>query len=128
MSAKPKFIIDCADHAGFVRMVEGKKTILTRANKSPNPLENYCQANPGDILELVDNNTGDKILVEILSANNFKSVSELFEQSKIASESFNKDFVSEKELRAEYEGNRPGYTKLIDANGLVAWRIKLIEG
>lgn len=127
MKAKPRFIIDCADQQGFVRMAEGKKTVLTRANKSPNQLVNYSQTQPGDILELVDNKTGKRIQAEVVAVDNFLSVRELFEKSKIADESFNKKFESEQELRAEYEGNRPGYTKLIDANGLVAWRIKLIE-
>lgn len=127
MNVTPRLIIDCADHQGFIRMAEGKKTILTRANKSPDQLDNYCQTKTGDILELVDNKTGKKIYATVLTVNYFKSVRELFNQSKIADETFNKKFKNEQELRAEYERNRPGYTNLIDANGLVAWRIKLIE-
>ncbi|MEK7594507.1 MAG: hypothetical protein AAB436_02640 [Patescibacteria group bacterium] len=127
MSKSPKFVVDCADHAGFVRLANGDKTILTRANKSSTQKEDYTEATSGDVLELFDIETGNKVLARVESMQFFESISELFNKSDIADETFEKKFENEQELRAEYEKNRPGYTKLLDDNGIVAWRIELIE-
>jgi hypothetical protein len=124
---KPRFIIDCADHEGFVRLANEAKTILTRANRSSAQSEDYALSEPEDILELVDNQTGKKLRVKVVNVINFKSISDLFHNSNIPEETFDKRFRNEEELRNEYEKNRPGYTKIIERNGLVAWRIKLLK-
>jgi hypothetical protein len=125
MNGAPRFIIDCADHAGFIRLANGQKTVLTRANKSSKQREDYKQSAIGDVLELVDNKTGKRVRVQVTSIQAFSSVSDLYHNSKIANETFDKEFRSEEELKDEYEKNRPGYTKIIDQNGLVAWHIKV---
>ncbi len=127
MSKNPKFIVDCADHDGFVRLANGQKTVMTRANKSSQQNEDYTEANKGDVLELVDVRSGDRVQVMIESASFYTTLSELYSSSKIADETFDKHFNNEDELRAEYENNRPSYTKILDKNGIVVWRVKLLQ-
>ncbi|HEY4963898.1 MAG TPA: hypothetical protein VIH90_04345 [Candidatus Saccharimonadales bacterium] len=122
-----RFIIDCADHVGFIRLVNGQKKVLTRANKSSELQDDYSRSKIGDLLELVDNESGKRVLVQVVDVEVFSSLSDLYNNSNIAEETFDKKFTNEAQLRDEYEKNRPGYTQIIDQNGLVAWHIKLIS-
>lgn len=123
----PKFIIDCADHTGFVRLANGQKNILTRANRSSALHEDYSLSRPRDILRLVDNKTSDSILVSIIEVHTYNSLEEVFLHSDIPMETFGKKFANVQEFEQEYEKNRPGYSSVIDKNGLVVWRVKLLK-
>ena len=125
MNESPKFAVDCADHEGYLRILTGEKKILTRAMIST--AGDYSQTKEGDIIELADKQTGQKARALIKKLEKFRSVADLYATGlAIAEETFNKKFSSERELRSEYEGNRPGYTEQIDEYGLVVWRIELV--
>ncbi|MFA4818306.1 MAG: alpha/beta fold hydrolase [Patescibacteria group bacterium] len=123
---EPKFIVNCADHDGFENIISGKKHVVTRALSSEDDAANYAQTVPGDILEMIDNKTKQRIYVKVVGAQTFKSLDDLFKERKIAEATFNRKFSAKTELSNEYEKNRKGYTKQIDTYGLVAWQIELI--
>ena len=76
------------------------------------------------IWRFVTKSSGESVIVEITAAKYFQNLNDLFD-SKLADQSFYKTFQTKKELTDEYEKNRPGYSELLERDGIVVWKIRL---
>jgi hypothetical protein len=118
--------VSAANHEHFAQIKSGSKKLITRHNKKYSENIFYKDSKVGDLLEIRDKTSGESLIAEIIDAQYFRNISELFD-SKLADQSFNKTFQSKKDLADEYDKNRPGYSALLERDGIVVWNIQLIS-
>lgn len=118
-------IIEFKDSNNFKLLNIGTKTAITRA-KDDVETPKYSRLKSGDVVQLIDNLSGQKLYARISSATTYANLGDLFADKEVLRSSFAKDFGSADELRQHYESNRPGYTQKIDQNGVFAWRIEVL--
>lgn len=114
--------VDVANHLHFNKMLSGDKKTLTRAKSSE-----YADVKKSSVLELIDNQTSQKIYARVQDAKQLNDLEELFNDRLTLSASFGKEFINLEELEAELEANRPGYVDLLNKQGIVAWSIELLK-
>lgn len=116
--------VSAANHEHFKQIKLGSKKLITRQNKEYSENKFYKDLKVGDLLEIRDNTSGESVVVKITDAKFFQNLGELFDSS-LADLSFEKTFQSKKDLSDEYEKNRPGYSVLLERDGIVVWKIRL---
>lgn len=107
----------------------GQKTVESRALNPEEPDRYFGNVAIGDILELVNKKTKQKIYVEVKDVYSFKNLEQLFINKEILSKirPIFKYAKSINELKSFWDSFGKGYLDKVQKNGLVAWKIERIQ-
>jgi len=126
-SAKPKLSLSFYDQPTWDAILAQVKTVESRALNPAEPGRFFGDIRPGDVLELVNKPTGEKVAVEVAAAKQFASVEEFHGDNDWI------EGVSETGVRKSLEQQRsafgsyaPDYLGRIKNHGLIAWKIHLL--
>ena len=108
-------------------ILNGVKTVESRALNPHESKRFFGDVAVGDIVELVNKTSDERLAIEILESRRFKNVAELNADEGWATEvSETGTKKSLKQQAADFASYSPDYMDRIDQNGLIAWRFKLV--
>jgi leucyl-tRNA synthetase len=104
-------------------IVDGVKTVETRALNPEEKGRYFGDTKVGDILTLVNKKTNKEKLYRIKNQKIFNNFDELFADKGIISKFHIKNYKTVKDLEKSYDFTE-GYVEKIKKNGLIAWEIE----
>jgi len=108
-------------------IVEGIKTVESRALNPEEKSRYFGNYSIGDVLEFVNKNTNEKKYYEIISKDIFKSFDEFFKNKDLLTKCCSgKAPKTLNDLKKAYDYTKD-YVDKIEKNGLVAWSIKPLD-
>lgn len=108
-------------------LIEGRKTIETRALNPDEPERDFSTIKPEDYIKAIFKPTGETAYLHVKRVKKYASLKELFADKRtMMGVAPTKIFTSLKELEEAYEKMSPGYLERIKKHGLIAFEVKKV--
>lgn len=117
--------LNFSSRAIWQNLLDGKKTIETRALNPDEPARYFGQIKAGDYIKGIFTPTGEVAYFRVKNIKKFASAQELFDDKvTLSAVAPTTTFARAAELEAAYEKMSPGYAQKIAQNGLVALTVR----
>ncbi|MEK7159472.1 MAG: class I tRNA ligase family protein, partial [Patescibacteria group bacterium] len=121
LRSKVKLSLNFRQDKVWERILNGVKTVESRALNPEEPNRYFGNVQVGDLILGVNKNNGQELILRIKKQKTYKSVTEFFKDKETLAETFEEKFKSATELEVAYNKLSPNLSDKANKNGLVAW-------
>ncbi len=127
LRSKVKLSLNFRQDKVWERILNGVKTVESRALNPEEPDRYFGNVQAGDLILGVNKNNGQELILKIKKQKTYKALAEFFKDKETLAETFEEKFKSATELEVAYDKLSPNLSDKANKNGLVAWEFEIIN-